>query len=101
MVLPFCKVSSGVDCRVCAAWAVAAGMHPCMQRSWLAAPVLYARWLAVQQGRFLLLLQVRGLKRTALILPENYPSFTLLRQALGAIKLGFEALTLLVPEVGT
>lgn len=46
------------------------------------------------------LVQVRGLKRTDLILPELYPSFTLLRQALGAVKLGREALTLLVPEVG-
>jgi hypothetical protein len=57
--------------------------------------------VAVPEGTYLLLLQVRGLKRTALILPENYPSFTLLRQAVGAIKLGCEALTLLVPEVGT
>jgi hypothetical protein len=45
-------------------------------------------------------LQVRGLKRTDLILPELYPSFTLLRQAIGAVKLGQEALNLLVPEVG-
>ena len=44
-------------------------------------------------------LQVRHLKRTALILPENYPSFTLLRQAVGAVKLGYESLTLMVPEV--
>jgi hypothetical protein len=46
-------------------------------------------------------LQVRHLKRTSLILPEHYPSFTLLRQALGAVELGHEALSLLVPEVGT
>jgi len=43
--------------------------------------------------------QVQPLKRTALILPEQYPSFTLLRQAVGATKLGYEALSLLVPEV--
>lgn len=46
-------------------------------------------------------LQVRHVKRTALILPENYPSFTLLRQAIGAVQLGYEALTLLVPEVSS
>jgi hypothetical protein len=46
-------------------------------------------------------LQVRHLKRTALILPEHYPSFTLLRQAIGAVKLGYEALTLMVPEVSS
>lgn len=44
-------------------------------------------------------IEVRGLKRTDLILPELYPSFTLLRQAIGAVKLGREALSLLVPEV--
>lgn len=43
--------------------------------------------------------QVQHLKRTGLILPEQYPSFTLLRQAIGATKLGYEALSLLVPEV--
>lgn len=44
--------------------------------------------------------QVRNLKRTDLILPEHYPTFTLLRQAIGAVKLGHEALSLMVPEVG-
>lgn len=46
-----------------------------------------------------LLVQVVPLQQTALILPEHYPSFTLLRQALGAVQLGYEALSLLVPEV--
>lgn len=45
------------------------------------------------------MVQVRHLKRTALILPEQYPSLTLLRQAIGSVKLGYDALSLLVPEV--
>lgn len=36
----------------------------------------------------------------ALILPEHYPRFTLIRQALGSLRLGWEALSQLVPEVG-
>ena len=39
------------------------------------------------------------LRRTALVLPETYPRFTLVRQAWGAAKLGHEALSKLVPEV--
>jgi hypothetical protein len=48
---------------------------------------------------FVYWLQVQPLKNTGLILPDNYPSFTLIRQAVGAVKLGYEALSLMVPEV--
>jgi alpha-1,2-mannosyltransferase len=39
------------------------------------------------------------LERTALVLPESYPRFTLLGQAWGAARLGHEALSKMVPEV--
>jgi hypothetical protein len=41
------------------------------------------------------------LRRTRAILPEQYPRFTLIRQAWGSVTLGLEALKLFVPEVGT
>jgi len=41
------------------------------------------------------------LKHTSAILPEQYPRFTLIRQAWGSVTLGLEALKLFVPEVGT
>ena len=34
-----------------------------------------------------------------LLLPERYPRFTLLGQALGSVRLGYEALSKAVPEV--
>ncbi|GLC39586.1 hypothetical protein PLESTB_000810100 [Pleodorina starrii] len=44
-------------------------------------------------------IQVIPLRRTHLVQPERYPRFTLLRQALGSVGLGLEALRQLVPEV--
>ncbi|GIL65630.1 hypothetical protein Vafri_19214 [Volvox africanus] len=44
-------------------------------------------------------IQVIPLRRTHLILPERYPRFTLVRQAMGSVALGLEALRQLVPEV--
>lgn len=46
-------------------------------------------------------MQVLGLKRVHLVDPAQYPSFTLVRQAWGSLKLGLEALTLMVPEVSS
>jgi hypothetical protein len=43
--------------------------------------------------------QVQHLSRSGLVLPERYPTFTLLRQAVGSVRLGHEALSKLVPEV--
>lgn len=43
--------------------------------------------------------EVLPLKRTHLILPERYSSFTLLRQAWGAAQLGLDALRSMAPEV--
>eukprot|EP00775_Hariotina_reticulata_P005441 gene5440-5674_t len=43
--------------------------------------------------------EVVSLKQTSAILPEQYPRFTLVRQAWGSVKLGLEALKLFVPEV--
>lgn len=45
------------------------------------------------------LLQVVQLHNRHLLLPERYPRFTLLGQALGSVRLGYEALTNAVPEV--
>eukprot|EP00879_Flechtneria_rotunda_P003773 GHRR01004012.1.p1 GENE.GHRR01004012.1~~GHRR01004012.1.p1 ORF type:complete len:487 (+),score=120.70 GHRR01004012.1:258-1718(+) len=44
-------------------------------------------------------IQLLPLKRTHLIVPDYYPKFTLIRQAWGSVKLGLDALHLLVPEV--
>lgn len=46
-------------------------------------------------------LQVLNLKRTHLIEADQYKRFTLVLQAWGSVKLGLEALRLMVPEVGT
>ena len=43
--------------------------------------------------------QVVRLHSRHLLLPERYPRFTLLRQALGSARVGYEALTNAVPEV--
>lgn len=43
--------------------------------------------------------QVVPLQRTALIEPEHYPRFTLLRQAWGSVLLAWDALSVRVPEV--
>ena len=43
--------------------------------------------------------RVVPLRRTALVLPERYPRFTLIGQAWGAARLGHEALSKVVPEV--
>lgn len=45
------------------------------------------------------MLQVIQLHGRHLLLPERYPRFTLLGQALGSARLGYEALTRAVPEV--
>lgn len=44
-------------------------------------------------------LQVIQLHKRHLLLPERYPRFTLLGQALGSVRLGHEALTNAVPQV--
>ena len=44
-------------------------------------------------------LQVVQLHNRHLLLPKRYPRFTLLGQALGSVRLGYEALTTAVPEV--
>lgn len=44
-------------------------------------------------------LQVVQLHNRHLLLPQRYPRFTLLGQALGSVRLGYEALTKAVPEV--
>ena len=44
-------------------------------------------------------LQVIQLHSRHLLLPERYPRFTLLGQALGSFRLGHEALKNAVPEV--
>lgn len=44
-------------------------------------------------------IHVVPLANTAWVLPERYPRFTLLGQSWGAAKLGYEALSKLVPEV--
>jgi len=44
-------------------------------------------------------IEVVPLKLTHLVLAERYPSFTLIRQALGSMRLGWEALCKKVPEV--
>ena len=44
-------------------------------------------------------MQVVQLHNRHLLLPERYPRFTLLGQALGSVRLGYEALTAAVPEV--
>ncbi|KAG2432718.1 hypothetical protein HYH02_012852 [Chlamydomonas schloesseri] len=44
-------------------------------------------------------IQVLPLRRVGLVQPEHYPRFTLLRQALGSVALGWEALRQCVPEV--
>lgn len=44
-------------------------------------------------------LQVIQLHNRHLLLPERYPRFTLLGQALGSFRLGHEALRNAVPEV--
>ena len=51
--------------------------------------------MAIQQDG----VRVVPLRRTALVLPETYPRFTLVGQAWGAVRLGHEALSKLVPEV--
>lgn len=43
--------------------------------------------------------QVQPLHKGYLVQPEQYPRFTLVGQAVGAVGLGYEALSLLVPEV--
>eukprot|EP00798_Chlamydomonas_sp_ICE-L_P016151 gene16151-22311_t len=43
--------------------------------------------------------EVVSLAKSDLILPERYSHFTLVRQAIGSMKLGHEALSKLVPEV--
>ncbi len=43
--------------------------------------------------------QVVGLKRRALLEAANYPSWTLVRQAVGSVRVAFEALRQFVPEV--
>ncbi len=45
------------------------------------------------------ILQVIQLHNRHLLLPERYPRFTLLGQALGSFRLGHEALKNAVPEV--
>lgn len=43
--------------------------------------------------------QVVRLKRSRLLLPQTYPRFTLLGQAVGSVAVALEALGALVPEV--
>lgn len=45
-------------------------------------------------------IQVVELRSSDKLKPERYPSFTMIRQALGAVAVGWEALQLRVPEVG-
>lgn len=49
--------------------------------------------------RHFLLVQVIPLHKGYLVQPEQYPRLTLLGQALGAVRLGYEALSHIVPEV--
>ena len=51
--------------------------------------------------RNFLLAQVIPLHKGYLVQPEQYPRLTLLGQALGAVRLGYEALSHVVPEVST
>ncbi|EFJ50473.1 hypothetical protein VOLCADRAFT_103930 [Volvox carteri f. nagariensis] len=105
---PFADGGGGGERVLCSILAPPGTTQPCVPRTaqvaiFVREGVTAERLLQDAQSRFNIRIEkpirVIPLRRTHLVKPERYPRFTLLRQALGSVALGLEALRQLVPEV--